>query len=336
MTISRRALVSLIASSTVSGALLSGYRHGAKAATGKTIAYSQAELINDWRVTNQKDMERRIKEAGYRFISVSADQDASKQLSDIENLLAQSPDLLVVSPVESVALSPAVGMANDARVPLIVIDRTLNVKPGTGMYKAEITQSHYQSGKLLALKTIELLTKKHGAPKGSIVHVQGMAGASPVIDANRGWNETLVAYPSVKTVATADAGFTKEGGIRVMQDFLQRFPAGSIDVVRTDYSDMTLGAIDAIKNVKRTELLGFLVGEGGSDVAIKAVVAGDIARETQTPPYFGQLVVANAAKILAGQPVALHQDVPIKVFDADKPAEAKAYLASIQSAGLRF
>lgn len=336
MTIGRRTFVSFVTYSAVMEGILSRYSKASGAAAGKTIAYSQAELINDWRVTNQKDMERRVKDAGYKFISVSADQDASKQLSDIENLLAQSPSLLVVSPVESVALSPAVGMANDAGVPLIVIDRTLNAKPSIGMYKAEITQSHYQSGKLLAQKTIDLLTKKNGSPKGNVVHVQGMAGASPVIDANRGWAEIMATHSGIKTVATADAGFTKEGGIRVMQDFLQRFPAGSIDIVRTDYSDMTLGAIDAIKNVKRSELLGFIVGEGGSDLAIEAVIAGDIARETQTPPYFGALVVANAAKIFSGQPVAPHQDVPIKVFDADNPAAAKAYLASIQSAGLHF
>ena len=336
MALSRREIMSIaLTAPAIATGLL---KTAARAATNKrkTIAYSQAELVNDWRVTNQRDMEQRIKTAGYSFISVSADQDASKQLSDIENLLAQNPDLLVISPVESVALSPSVAMANDAKVPLIVIDRTLNATPGNGMYKTQITQSHYNSGKLLAQKTIELLKKKNGSPRGSVVHVQGMAGASPVIDANKGWNDTLLSYPDIKTVATADAGFTKEGGIRVMQDFLQRFPTGKIDVVRTDYSDMTLGAIDAIKAVKRNELIGYLVGEGGYKPAIQAVIDGEIARETQTPPYFGELVVTNAGKIFSGQPVEAIQNVPVKVFDADMPDAAKAYLAKIKAAGLSF
>jgi ABC-type sugar transport system substrate-binding protein len=121
-----------------------------------------------------------------------------------------------------------------------------------------------------------------------------------------------------------------------MQDFLQRFPAGKIDVVRTDYSDMTLGAIDAIKHANRTELLGYLVGEGGYKPAFEAVVAGEIARETQTPPYFGTLVVDNAIKIFRGEAVPPVQTVPIKVFDADKGADAKAYLQTIAAAGTRF
>ena len=332
----RRQILSISARTALAYGVFSPKTLFAAATGSKTIAYSQSELVNDWRVTNQKDMEQRIKAAGYNFVSISADQDAAKQLSDVENLLAQSPSLLVLSPVESVALSPAVGMANDAGIPLIVIDRTLAAKPGEGMFKAQITQSHYDSGKLLAQKTIELLTKKNGSPKGHVVHVQGMAGASPVIDANKGWNDALSNYPDIHTIATADAGFTKAGGIRVMQDFLQRFPAGQIDVVRTDYSDMTLGALDAIKNANRRELLGFLVGEGGYKPAIEAVIAGDIARETQTPPYFGALVVANATKLFRGESIDPVQTVPIKVFDSDKVVDAKAYLKEMEAAGTRF
>jgi len=251
-------------------------------------------------------------------------------------MLSQSPDVLVVAPLESVALAPAVGLANDAGIPMIVIDRTLAAKPGEGEFKAEIVQSHYDSGKLLAEKAVELLKAKNGSPKGSVVRVGGIPGSSPVIDAGKGWADVMQPYPDIKVVGTANGGFTKEGGIRVMQDFLQRFPKGKIDVVWTDYSDMTMGAIQAIKSAGRTEILGYLVGEGGQIQAIEAVVAGEIARETQTPPYFGEIVVANVKKLLAGQTIAAHQNLPILVFDADKKDAAEAYLKSITAKGLKF
>ncbi len=300
------------------------------------IAYSQAELVNAWRVTNQKDMEEQAKAAGVKLVSIDANQDASKQLADVENMLAQKPACLIVSPLESKASNPVVQLATEAKVPLVIIDRTIEAKPGDGFYKTEITQSHVLSGKLLAEKTVELLTKKNGSAKGSVVHVQGLAGASPVIDANKGWDEVMAKYPDIKVVATSDAGFTKDGGMKVMEDFLQRFPAGEIDVVRSDYSDMTMGAIEAIKNAGRTELLGFVVGEGGHYKTIEAVVAGEIARETQTPPYFGEKAVASCLDILSGKTVAAQQQVDIKVFDADKKDEAKAYLDGIKAAGLEF
>jgi ABC-type sugar transport system substrate-binding protein len=307
-------------------------------AAAKTLlfAYSQAELVNAWRVTNQKDMEAQVKAAGAKIVSIDANQDASKQLADVENMLAQKPDCLIVSPLESKASAPVVKLADDAKVPLVIIDRTIEATPGEGMYKTEITQSHVLSGQLLAEKTVDLLTKKYGSPKGNVVHVQGLAGASPVIDANKGWDEVMAKYPDIKVVATADAGFTKDGGMKVMEDFMQRFPKGQIDVVRSDYSDMTMGAIEAIKNAGRDELLGYVVGEGGHILAIKAVVAGEIARETQTPPYFGAKAVQSCLDILAGKDVPAKQQVDIKVFDSDKKDEAQKYVDQITEAGLEF
>lgn len=303
---------------------------------GVLIAYSQAELVNAWRVTNQTDMENQAEGFGVNFVSIDANQDPSKQLADVENMLAQNPDCLIVSPLESKASAPVVELANKANVPLVIIDRTIDVAPGTGMYKTEITQSHVLSGKLLAEKTVELLTAKYGEPKGNVVHVQGLAGASPVIDANNGWDEVMTAYPNITVVATSDAGFTKEGAIKVMEDFLQRFPAGEIDVVRSDYSDMTMGALEAIKNAGRTELLGYVVGEGGHFKAIEAVVAGEIALETQTPPYFGAKAIQSCMDILAGKTVEARQQVDIKIFDAAKKDEAQTYLDQIKAAGLEF
>lgn len=306
------------------------------AKTDVLIAYSQAELVNAWRVTNQKDMEAQAARFGVKLVSIDANQDASKQLADVENMLAQKPACLIVSPLESKASAPVVRLADEANVPLIIIDRTIEAEPGSGMYKTEITQSHVISGRLLAEKTVELLTAKYGEPKGNVVHVQGLAGASPVIDANTGWDEVMANYPNIKVVATADAGFTKDGGMKVMEDFLQRFPAGQIDVVRSDYSDMTMGAIEAIKNAGRSELLGYVVGEGGHIKAIEAVVAGEIARETQTPPYFGEKAIQSCLDILAGKTVEPRQQVDIKIFDSDKKDEAQTYIDQIKAAGLEF
>jgi ribose transport system substrate-binding protein len=306
------------------------------AAKETLVAYSQAELVNAWRVTNQKDMENQAKALGVKLTSIDANQDASKQLADVENMLAQKPACLIVSPLESKASAPVVNLAKEANVPLVIIDRTIDAEPGQGMYKTEITQSHVLSGKLLAEKTVDLLTKKYGEPKGNVVHVQGLAGASPVIDANKGWDEVMAKYPNIKVVATSDAGFTKDGGMKVMEDFMQRFPKGQIDVVRSDYSDMTMGALEAIKNAGRTELLGFVLGEGGHIKAIEAVVAGDIARETQTPPYFGAKAIQSCLDILAGKTVDAKQQVDIKVFDADKKDEAQKYVDQIKAAGLEF
>lgn len=300
------------------------------------IAFAQGELVNAWRVTNQKDMENWAEELGVKLISTDANQDSSKQLTDLQSLLSQQPDVLIIAPIEARALVPAVEMANKANVPLIVIDRTIDAEPGEGMYKTEITQSHVIAGNILAEKTVELLTEKYGEPRGNVVHVQGMAGASPVIDANQGWDEVMANYPNIKEVATSDAGFTKAGGLQVMEDFLQRFPKGEIDVVRSDYSDMTMGALQAIENAGRDELLGYVVGQGGHYAAIEAVISGKIALEAQTPPYFGEITIKSALDIINGKDVPERKQVDIKLFDKNDIEFAKKYLDDIRSKDLEF
>jgi hypothetical protein len=66
------------------------------------------------------------------------------------------------------------------------------------------------------------------------------------------------------------------------------------------------------------------------------VVAGEIARETQTPPYFGAKAVQSCLDILAGKDVPAKQQVDIKVFDSDKKDEAQKYVDQITEAGLEF
>ena len=307
------------------------------AAEGRPLmAMSNAEMVNAWRVTFQNDFEAQAEAYGFDLISIDANQDVSKQLTDVEQMLAQKPAIMVVSPLETEASAPIVELCEKAGVPLIVVDRVIAATPGEGVYKALIVQDHRVSGRALANKAVELLTEKYGEPRGNVVHVQGMAGAGPVIEANEGWDEVMADYPDIVTVFTSDGGFTKAGGLEVMEDALQAYDVGEIDIVRSDYSDMTMGALDAIKNAGRTELLGYVLGEGGHIKALEAVVAGDIAMETQTPPYSAKPAMETALKILAGEPYDVFQDVPILIFESNKAEEAQAYIDLITEKGFEF
>lgn len=300
------------------------------------IAYSDAGLVNSWRVISLQDVERAATEAGLRVITADGNMDPAKQLADIENMIVQQPDVLIVAPCESQALTPVVDMCNEANIPLVVIDRTLAVEPGEGMYMAEIVQSHEYSAIQLAEKTVEILTEKYGEPKGNVVKLQGQAGASVTEDSQRGWDAVMADYPNIKLVGIEDTGFTKEGGMTVMENFLQSFPEGEIDVVWSEYSDMTMGGIQAINNAGRTELFGYIVGEGGHYLCIEEVLKGNIARETQTPPYYGDAAIKAALDIIAGNEIEAKQTIEIKIFDASDPAPVQEYYDSIMAANLEF
>lgn len=300
------------------------------------VAYAQAELVNAWRVTNQKDMEEWAKKLGVDLISRNANQNTTQQIVDIKEMLASKPDVLILSPLEPKALDSVIGLCEKANIPLIVIDRKIDSEPGNGIYKTQITQSHVTSGRLLAEKAVELLQKKYGAAKGNVVHIIGQLNASPVIEAKKGWEQIMINHPEIETIAVAEGRFTEKGGEAAMEGILKKFPRGQIDIVHTDYSAMTMGALNAIKKAGRTELLGFVLGEGGHYKAIEAVIKGEIARETQTPPHFGELAIKSALSILKGVDVSARQKISIKVFDSNDKESASKYLKKIRSNGMEF
>lgn len=68
----------------------------------------------------------RAEDLGAEVIVQSADGDADKQLSTIQNMLSQDIDALVVIAANSDALAPVVEQANEQNVPVVAHDRLIN------------------------------------------------------------------------------------------------------------------------------------------------------------------------------------------------------------------
>lgn len=285
------------------------------------VAFSQGTLENEWRVLNTQDMERAFKAAGYDFVWTDAKADPAKQLADVEDLLAKKPSLLVIAPVEYEPLAPVKDMAEEADVPLIVIDRAIPGEPGVGKWIALLTIDFVETGTLVAEDAVQELTKKYSSAQGKLVHITGTTGASPVIDEQKGIDGVLAQNPNVKIVAACDGKYAREPGRKCMEDLLQKFAAGEIDGVIADNDEMVLGAIQAIKAAGRTELLGWIWGKDGTKTGLEALLAGDMTMTVQTPPYFGDLTVQVFEDWKAGKPVEKLQYTPKERFDNDTAEE---------------
>jgi ABC-type sugar transport system substrate-binding protein len=283
------------------------------------VAFSQAEMANEWRVMNTKEMEKAWKDAGYDFVWTNANSDPSKQLADVEDLLAKKPVLLVIAPIEYEALAPVPGLAQKASVPLIVVDRNLPGKAGENGWISVITTDFKDSGIRVANDVVEKLKKKNGSPKGTLLHVTGNTGASPVIDEAKGLDEVFGKYAEIKVAANCDSKNSREGGRKCMEDLLQSFPAGSIDGVVFDNDDAAIGGIGAIDAAGRSELKGWLWGKDGTVDGLNAILAGDLALSVQTPPFFGKSSVQAFEDFKAGKKVEPLVFVPKETFDANTP-----------------
>lgn len=284
------------------------------------VAFSQADIANEWRVMNTREMESAFKDAGYEFVWANADADPAKQLADIEDLLSRKPDLLIVAPIEFEPLAPVPRLAEEADTDLIVVDRALPGEPGTGKWISLVTIDFVDTGVRVATDAVEQLTQKHGEAKGKLLHVTGNTGASPVIDEQKGIDQVFADHSGIEIVGTCDGRYARETGRSCTEDLLQAFGKDEIDGIIFDNDDMMLGGLSAISSQGRDELRGWLWGKDGTVEGLQAMLDGDMTFTVQTPPFFGSKALETWEAAKAGEAVAPVQYVDKESFDNDTEA----------------
>ena len=147
-----------------------------------TIGLSISTLNNPFFVTLSENAEAKAKELGVKTTVVDAQDNASKQASDIEDLIQQNVDLIIINPVDSVAVATAVESANALNIPVITVDRSSE----GGEVVSHIASDNIAGGKLAGEYIIELVGE--GA---KVVELEGVAGSSAARDRGQGFNEAV-------------------------------------------------------------------------------------------------------------------------------------------------
>jgi len=307
--------------------------------SGPLIAFSQEGMENGWRTENTNSILSEVKKAGYRVIWQQAGGDQSKQVAQVQNLLQQKPVLLVVEPAEQQAATPIAGLADTAKVPMIMADRSIGVAPGNGMYKTLITVNWEKFGEALGNAAVATLAAKTGKDAGSVVELAGVVGSAPQIGMDKGFQTVISAHPNIKVVAVQDGNNQRGPGLQVMEDFLTKYPKGKIDLVWAQSDEMGIGALKAIQAAGRNELLGAIITKDGEVEGIQQVANGTFATDCTNTPYFGPIIVPYIKKLLAAETVSVAPDKPFTCFESvtsKGKTEVKALYDDMVKMGQKF
>ena len=157
-----------------SAAVVVGGMVGPALAEQVKIGLSQGTMNHPWRVAqvegNKKYAQEHLKDV--TLIVTDGQNTATKQVSDVESLLAQGVKVLILSPLTSDALTPVAKEAMDAGVPVVTLDRKVNT-PVTLHIGAE--------NKPIGVQAADEIAKAIGG-KGNVIEIQGTAGASATVE----------------------------------------------------------------------------------------------------------------------------------------------------------
>ncbi len=91
-----------------------------------SIGLAVSTLNNPFFVTLSEGAQAAAKEKNVELIVVDAGDDAAKQTNDIEDLISRNISVLIVNPVDSDAVAPAVQDAVAKGIKVVSVDRVVN------------------------------------------------------------------------------------------------------------------------------------------------------------------------------------------------------------------
>lgn len=275
-----------------------GNNKEAEAGEGKKIGFVVSTQTNPFFVTLKEGAEAKAKELGVELIVLDSQDDSAKATANMEDLITRGVDLIIVNPTDSDAIVPSVEAANEAKIPVITVDRVSN---GGGVV-AEVASDNFAGGKMAG----EFIVEQLGG-KGKVVELEGIPGANSAIERGQGFNEAIKGS-DIEVVAKQTADYDRVKGLEVMENILQS--QSEIDAVFAHNDEMALGALEAIKASGRENIK--VVGFDATDDAVKAVEAGELAATiAQQPKLMGEKAVETAMDVLNGKEVV--KSIPVEL-----------------------
>jgi ribose transport system substrate-binding protein len=241
------------------------------------------------------------------------EDDREQQVQVVEGFLAQGIDGIVLAPLDDRALVRPVEEAQQAGVPVVIIDSGLQSEAIVSF----VATDNYLGGQLAADRMGELM-----GGEGEILVLRYAEGSESTHQREEGFLERMrTSYPNVRIVSSDQyAGATRETAKRASENLLNRFGEG-IQGVYTANESSTSGMLLALQDLGRAGTMKF-VGFDASEALVTALEAGDIqGLVVQNPMRMGYLGVTTMVQHLAGEPVEKRIDTGVAMITPENVAE---------------
>ena len=281
------------------------------------VAFSQMEMNNAWRVAETNSIQEEAEARGIKLIYTDANGDTAKQVSDVEDIVTQKPDVILMAPREYDGVGPALEAAKEAGIPVLLLDREAAGVPGED-YLAFVGADFYWEGQECAKKLVERFGTEEEV---NVVQITGTPGSSVAIDRQKGFEEELAKYDNFNIIATQNGEFTRSIAQSAMENIIQA-QGDEIDAVFGHDDECAIGAIQALKaaGLKPGEDIA-VVGVGGFKDACVSIQNGEMDGTVLCSPWFGPTAFDLVEKIVAGEEIDTKVVNPGYMIDASNVEE---------------
>jgi len=289
-----RALAGLVAGAAVLASGLTGV--SAQAAGKITIGVSVADQKSLFYIAAVDGMRAEAAKQGVELVVLSADNNSTQQVNQVNDLITQQVDALVFIAQDATAAAAGVKAANNAGIPVIAVDQ----KPESGSGKLA---TYIATDSVKAADRLCTWMFKQMGGKGEIGILHGVLGSTAEKERTLGCQKALKRNKNIKVVAEATANWDETQAYKAVQNMLQGHP--KIKAIFGESDAMGLGAAKAARDAKRKIIA---VGIDGFPTMVAAIAKGlTQATQAQIPYVMGQMSIRDSIKIVGGGTVPAKQ-----------------------------
>jgi ribose transport system substrate-binding protein len=313
-------LFGVVACGVYSQAAIAGEKTGTAAYPGVgggipadlKVGFSELSIADPWRVAQVGSMQAEADKRGINYVMTDGQNKQDKQVSDIEDLIAQGCNFIFLAPLNMEGFAPAVEKAKEKKIPIICIDREISGTPGEDFVCTVLSDFVLQG-----TNCANWLDKNvEGDLK--VVQITGQPGGSDVRDRTNGFASAMekinASGHKMEIVSSQNGKWSRTETQKILQNIIQSLGKDGFNAIYAQNDEMALGAVQALKKA------GIKVGEGGVRIvtvdgqkqAVQAVIDGDISCISTCTPLFGPAAFATMERYYNGE------ELPPIVYNTEK------------------
>ena len=273
----------------------------------KTFHIGVSQCSDDeWRNKMNTEM---LREAlfydGLEIEILSAKDNDLKQISDIQYFIEKKVDLLIVAPNKAAAITPAVEMAYEKGIPVIMVDRKIQ----SDKYTAFIGADNYKIGRDAGNYVQNMMSFS-----GKVLEIRGLEGSTPALERHKGFMDAIKDANQIEVIGSVDGKWLQKSATEVMDSILSI--TKEIDVVFAQNDRMAMGAYMAAQKHHCESKMRFVGVDAlpGKDYGLDLVMR-DILDASFIYPTDGDKVIRLAMNILGDNPYSKDNELSSALVD---------------------
>jgi len=262
------------------------------------VGVCSAELMTEHSITLSCYPAWLLKQAGCEVDFVSAENDIIKQIGFLEDFATMGKDVIIVHPVDPLALNDAAVKAQAKGIKVFSTNYCITDKDGVA------TEDLYSGSPNIAMaaEVAKFIVEKAAGKKVKIVQLMGPVGQIITTQRDESFRAIIEKHPNIELVDSKPTDWMVEKGYAVMTDMLTTTP--DIWGIFSQTDCILPGVFSALKQAGKLYPAGhekhIVIGSiDGEPFALESIRKGFLDMTVEQSPYEMAIVVAKGVLMLA-------------------------------------